>query len=50
MCFIIKTCNLCKSRIKSKKAYCVLEFNQSQWLKIYVQYNTEKRMKTEKER
>ena len=49
MCFFIKTCNLCKTRIKSKEVYRVLEFHQSQWLKLYVQYNTEKRMKTEKE-
>ena len=49
MCFSIKTCNLCKTRIKSKQVYRVLEFDQSQWLKLYVQYNTEKLMKTEKE-
>ena len=42
MCFSIKTCNLCKTRIKSKQVYRVLEFDQSQWLKLYVQYNTEK--------
>ena len=46
---LIKTCNFCKTRIKSKEVYRVLEFDQSQWLKLYIQYNTEKRMKTEKE-
>ena len=46
---LIKTCNFCKTRIKSKEVYRVLELDQSQWLKLYIQYNTEKRMKTEKE-
>ena len=29
--------------------YCVLEFNQSQWLKPYVKFNTEKRIDVEKD-
>ena len=34
--------------IKTKKIHCVLEFNQSQWLKKYVEFNTEKRIEIEK--
>ena len=34
--------------IKLKKIHCVLEFNQSQWLKKYVDFNTPKRIEPEK--
>ena len=27
-----------------KKIHCVLEFNQSQWMKQYVEFNTQKRI------
>ena len=30
------------------KIHCVLEFNQSQQLKTYAEFNTEKRMEAEK--
>ena len=29
-------------RIKTKKIHRLLEFNQSQWLKQYVEFNTQK--------
>ena len=35
-------------RLEIKKIYCVLEFNQSQWLKIYVEFNTQKIIEAEK--
>ena len=35
-------------RIEGKKKYRVLEFNQSQWLKPYVEFNTKKRIEAEK--
>ena len=34
--------------LKLKKIHCKLEFNQSQWLKQYVQFNTQKRIEAEK--
>ena len=34
--------------MKSKKIYRILEFNQSQWLKPYVEFNTQKRKEAEK--
>ena len=33
-----------KIRIEAKKIHRVLEFNQSQWLKQYVEFNTQKRI------
>ena len=30
-----------------KKKHCVLEFNQSQWLTPYIQFNTQKRIESE---
>ena len=36
------------NRIEAKKIHGVLEFNQSQWLKQYVDFNTKKRIEPEK--
>ena len=35
--------------LKLKKIHCVLEFNQCQWLKQYVEFNTQKRIEGEKD-
>ena len=35
-------------RLKLKKIHHVLEFNQSNWLKPYVEFNTHKRIKAKK--
>ena len=35
-------------RLKLKKIYHVLESNQSQWLKQYVEFNTQERIEAEK--
>ena len=40
----MKTCNF----IETKNVYPVLEFNQSQWLKQYVEFNIQKRTEDEK--
>ena len=42
------TCNFLKIRIEVKKIYRVLEFNQSQWLKQYLEWNTLETMEAEK--
>ena len=34
--------------LKLKKIHHVIEFNQSQWLKPYVEFNTQKRIEAEK--
>ena len=35
-------------RLKLRKTYRVLEFNHSQWLKPYVEFNAEKTIEEEK--
>ena len=39
-----KIVTLLETRIKTKKVHPVLEFNKSQWLKLYIEFNTEKRI------
>ena len=34
--------------LKLKKIHCILELNQFQWLKEYVEFNTQKRIEAEK--
>ena len=43
-----KLTNLLETRIKTKKIHRVLEFNQSQWLKPYTEFNIQKRIGAEK--
>ena len=35
-------------RLKQKNIYRVLEFNQSQWSKPYIEFNTQERIEAEK--
>ena len=37
-----------ETRITIKKRHRILEFNQSQWLKPYIEFNAQKRMEAEK--
>ena len=39
---------LLEARIKTKRIHHVLKLNQSQWLKPYVEFNTQKRIEAEK--
>ena len=43
-----KLATLFETRIKTKKIHHALEFNQSQWLKPYIEYNTYKRIEADK--
>ena len=43
-----KLTTLLKNRIKTKKIRCVLELNQSRYLKPYIEFNTHKRIEAEK--
>ena len=47
MWFNMKRTNLLKIRVEAKKIYRVLEFNQFQWLKQNVEFNTQKRIEAE---
>ena len=46
-CLIMKTYNFFKVRNEAKKLL-LLQFNQSQWLKPYVEFNTQKWIEAEK--
>ena len=35
--------NLLETRIKTEKIHRILEFNQSKWIKTYIEFNTQKR-------
>ena len=37
-----------RSALMLRKLHCVLEFNQSQWLKPYVEFDNQKRIEAEK--
>ena len=39
---------LLEARIKTKKIHRVLELNKSQWLKQYIDFNTQKRVEAKK--
>ena len=39
---------LLETRIKTKKIHRVLQVNQSQWLKKYFEFNTQKKNRTRK--
>ena len=40
----MKSYSFTQTRIKTKKMDCVSEFNHSQWLKPYIEFNTQKRI------
>ena len=42
-----KLATLLETRVKTKKIHGVLEFNQSQWLELYIEIPTRKRIETE---
>ena len=48
MCFIMEIATSLETTIKTKKTHYVLEFNQSQLLTIYIEFNTQKRIEAEK--
>ena len=49
MSFITETFNFqLSTRIKYEKVHCVLKFDQSKWLKPYIQFNTQNRIEAEK--
>ena len=37
----MRTYNYLRLRLKLKKIHPILEFNQSQWLNLYVEFNTQ---------
>ena len=45
-----KLTTLFKVRIKAKKIHHILEYNHSQWLKPYVEFNTQKKKRNRKNR
>ena len=49
MCFIGKACKYIYIYIYKSK-HCVVEYNQSQCLKAYVEFNTQKEIEAEKKK
>ena len=49
MCFITKRCNFISDQDKQfKKEHCVVEFDQSKWLKRYTEFNSQEITEAEK--